>query len=211
VSAPAQTPDPSVTTKIAGELGVRHGQVVAAVELLDGGATVPFIARYRKEATGALDERRTAAGGHRLRGRGQGRAGRGRRAGRRAGDPQRAVRMLRGEKEEILDLELDPAEVTPDTPGGHAGLSDYEELIAAHAGVADQGRPGDRWLAETVHWAWRTRFLVRLTVDLRTRLWQNAEQDAVGVFAANLRDLLLAAPAGAPPRAWRRWTTWRPA
>ena len=42
--------------RIAGELGVREGQVTAAVELLDGGATVPFIARYRKEATGALDD-----------------------------------------------------------------------------------------------------------------------------------------------------------
>jgi uncharacterized protein len=107
----------------------------------------------------------------------------------------RILAMLRGEKEEILSLELDPAEVTPDA-GGPAALSDYEDLIAAHFGLADQGRPGDRWLAETVHWAWRTRFLVRLSVDLRMRLWQRAEQDAVGVFAANLRDLLLAAPAG---------------
>jgi protein Tex len=108
----------------------------------------------------------------------------------------RILAMLRGEKEEILSLELDPAEVTT-AAGGPAALSDYEELIAGHFGIADQGRPGDHWLAETVHWAWRTRFLVRLSVDLRMRLWQGAEQDAVGVFAANLRDLLLAAPAGA--------------
>src|SRR5215475_4690527 len=46
----------SVSTRIAEELGVREGQVAAAVELLDGGATVPFIARYRKEVTGALDD-----------------------------------------------------------------------------------------------------------------------------------------------------------
>jgi uncharacterized protein len=75
--------------------------------------------------------------------------------------------------------------------------SDYETRIAAHFGIAGRGRPGDRWLAETVSWSWRTRILVHLRVDLRMRLWQQAEEDAVGVFAANLRDLLLAAPAGA--------------
>jgi uncharacterized protein len=112
----------------------------------------------------------------------------------------RILAMLRGEKEEVLDLEMDPAESAPDSPSGPGRgpvLSDYEDLIAGHFGLADRGRPGDRWLGETVHWAWRTRFLVRLGVDLRMRLWQSAEQDAVGVFAANLRDLLLAAPAGA--------------
>jgi len=56
VTAPSQASDQSVTATIAGELGVRPGQVAAAVDLLDGGATVPFIARYRKEATGALDD-----------------------------------------------------------------------------------------------------------------------------------------------------------
>src|SRR5246127_5339434 len=55
VTTPVQAPVP-VQRRIAGELAVREGQVAAAVELLDGGATVPFIARYRKEATGALDD-----------------------------------------------------------------------------------------------------------------------------------------------------------
>jgi protein Tex len=112
----------------------------------------------------------------------------------------RILAMLRGEKEEILDLDLDPGEVTPGDPaaGPASGrYSDYETRIAEHFGIADQGRPGDRWLAETASWSWRTRILVHLRVDLRMRLWQQAEQDAVGVFAANLRDLLLAAPAGA--------------
>src|SRR5690606_32859086 len=63
----------------------------------------------------------------------------------------------------------------------------------------DQGRPADRWLADTVRLAWRTRILVRLSVDLRMRLKQAAEDEAVRIFAANLRDLLLAAPAGARP------------
>src|SRR5205814_9507775 len=53
------------------------------------------------------------------------------------------------------------------------------------------------WLAATVHWAWRTRILTHLSVDIRVRLWQAAEDEAVRVFAANVRDLLLAAPAGA--------------
>ena len=48
-----------------------------------------------------------------------------------------------------------------------------------------------------MHWAWRTRILTHLSVDVRVRLWQLAEDEAVRVFAANLRDLLLAAPAGA--------------
>jgi uncharacterized protein len=56
--------------------------------------------------------------------------------------------------------------------------------------------PSSRWLADTVRWAWRTRILVRLDLDLRLRLRQEAEDEAVRVFAANLRDLLLAAPAG---------------
>src|SRR5437660_212876 len=59
------------------------------------------------------------------------------------------------------------------------------------------GRPGDRWLTETVRWAWRTKIQVHLNIDLRMRLWTAAEQEAIRVFASNLRDLLLAAPAGA--------------
>jgi uncharacterized protein len=64
-------------------------------------------------------------------------------------------------------------------------------------GIFDQGRPGDRWLAETARWAWRTKIQVHLGIDLRMRLWTAAETEAVRVFASNLRDLLLAAPAGA--------------
>ncbi len=66
-------------------------------------------------------------------------------------------------------------------------------------GVADRGRAADRWLLDTVRWAWRTRILVHLGIDTRMKLWQVAEDEAVRVFAANLRDLLLAAPAGARP------------
>ncbi|WP_280696087.1 Tex family protein [Kitasatospora sp. GP82] len=319
-----------VERKIAEELGVREGQVKAAVDLLDGGATVPFVARYRKEATGSLDdaqlrtleerlrylreleERRSAvlesidsqgklddtlraqilgadskarlediylpykpkrrtkaqiareaglepladtlladptqdpaalAGGYLNESvADQAAALEGARAilverfgedadlvgslrermwtrGRlvatvREGKEQdgakfadyfdfaepytklpshRILAMLRGEKEEILNLDLSPLD---GSEGDLPGESDYEQRIAARFGIADRGRPADKWLTDTVRWAWRTRILVRLGIDLRTRLRQEAEDEAVRVFAANLRDLLLAAPAG---------------
>jgi uncharacterized protein len=328
-----------VDRKIAGELGVREAQVAAAVTLLDGGATVPFIARYRKEATGALDDTQLRTLEERLRYlrelaerreailesiRSQGKlddtltaqimaadskarlediylpykpkrrtkaqlareaglepladqlladpgrdpqvsaqaytdAGRGvpdvaaaldgarailaerfgedadligvlrermwsrgrlvsrvregrQEAGAKFADyfefdealrtlvSHRILAMFRGEKEEVLDLTLDPGETHPPERAGAAGdLGDYEEQIASRAGIADRGRPGDRWLADTVRWAWRTRICVHLGVDLRMRLWQRAEDEAVAVFAANVRDLLLAAPAGPRP------------
>ncbi|MFD5562831.1 Tex family protein [Kitasatospora griseola] len=320
-----------VERKIAEELGVRENQVQAAVGLLDGGATVPFIARYRKEATGALDdtqlrtleerlrylreleERRTAvlesidsqgklddtlraqilaadskarlediylpykpkrrtkaqiareaglepladtlladpaqdpvalAAGYAneqvadaaaalegarailverfgedadlvgslrermwTRGRLVAKVRDGKEQdGAKFADyfdfaepytklpSHRILAMLRGEKEEALDLELSPYDGAEeaDLPGA----SDYEQRISARFGIADRGRPADKWLTDTVRWAWRTRILVRLGIDLRTRLRAEAEDEAVRVFAANLRDLLLAAPAG---------------
>jgi uncharacterized protein len=338
-STPRVVPLP-VSRRIADEIGVRTEQVTAAVELLDGGATVPFIARYRKEMTGALDdaqlrtleerlrylreldERRTAIlesiqaqgklddaleqrimaadskarlediylpykpkrrtkaqiareaglepladlllaepdhdpqqaaapyvspdGGvadvaaaldgarailverfgedadliGELRERmwsagrlvARVRAGQ-EEAGAKFADyfdfaepftrlpSHRILAAFRGEKEEVLDLTMDAQDETADAPdGGLAGApSRYEESIARRFGITDAGRPADRWLAETVRWAWRTRILVHLGVDLRMRLWQRAEDEAVRVFAANLRDLLLAAPAGARP------------
>ena len=105
----------------------------------------------------------------------------------------RILALFRGEKEEILDLKLDPEPegATPGVPGL------YENRIAARVGVSAQGRPADKWLSDAVRWAWRTRMESSLAVDLRVRLWQKAEEDGVKVFAGNLRDLLLAAPAGA--------------
>ncbi|MEV6264771.1 Tex family protein [Streptomyces sp. NPDC051784] len=103
----------------------------------------------------------------------------------------RVLAMLRGEKEDVLDLVLEPEE-----PSQEPGPSSYENMIARRFGVADRGRPGDKWLGDTVRWAWRTRILVHLGIDLRLRLRTAAEDEAVRVFASNLRDLLLAAPAG---------------
>jgi uncharacterized protein len=101
----------------------------------------------------------------------------------------RILAMFRGEKEEMLELTLEPTADEEADPG-------YEARIAARFGIDDQGRAADKWLADTVRWAWRTRILVHLGIDLRTRLRGAAEDEAVRVFAANLRDLLLAAPAG---------------
>jgi len=324
-----QTPDrpaQSVDQRIAGELGVAVRQVMAAVELLDGGATVPFIARYRKEATGMLDDAQLRTLEERLRylrelderreailiqigaqgkltgeleaqiraaeskarledlylpykpkrrtkaqiareaglepladlllgdptrdphteaanfvdpdknvpdaaaaldgarailaerfaedadllgGLRESMAARGSLTSRvREGQEQKGAKfadyfefsepftrlpshrilaLFRGEKEEILDLTLEPG----------AEDAEFEARIAERFGLRDEQRPADQWLAATVHWAWRTRILTHLSVDIRVRLWQAAEDEAVRVFAANLRDLLLAAPAGA--------------
>jgi uncharacterized protein len=323
----------SVEQRIAEELGVREGQVKAAVDLLDGGSTVPFIARYRKEATGMLDDAQLRTLEERLRYlrelderriavldsiRSQGKLDEALEAqilaadskarlediylpykpkrrtkaqiAREAGlqplaegllgdpaqDPQalaagfvdadrgvadasaaldgarailverfaedadligelrekmwsagrlsskvragketegakfadyfdfaepftkmpshRVLAMFRGEKEEVLDLTVEPS--AEDTAEVRTGPSGYELRIAQRFGVDDRGRPADKWLTDTVRWAWRTKILLHLGIDLRMRLRQQAEDEAVRVFAANLRDLLLAAPAG---------------
>ncbi|SFC45630.1 Tex family protein [Streptomyces aidingensis] len=108
----------------------------------------------------------------------------------------RVLALLRGEKENVLELTLDPAAEPAEDAGPAEGPSPYERAIAARFAIERRGRAADDWLAETVRWAWRTRVLVHLQLDLRSRLRSAAEDDAVAVFAANLRDLLLAAPAG---------------
>jgi protein Tex len=105
----------------------------------------------------------------------------------------RILALFRGEKEEILDLQLQP-EAQPPVTGVPTS---YELKIMQRFAISDQKRPGDRWLVETVRWAWRTKIQLHLNLDLRMRLWTEAETEAVRVFASNLRDLLLAAPAGA--------------
>ncbi|CUU21516.1 Transcription accessory protein S1 RNAbinding domain CDS [Bradyrhizobium sp.] len=104
----------------------------------------------------------------------------------------RILAMFRGEKEEVLDLQIQ-AEAEASPPGVPSA---YELKIMKRFGIADLKRAGDRWLIDTVRWAWRTKIQVHLNIDLRMRLWNAAETEAVRVFASNLRDLLLAAPAG---------------
>ncbi|PPD46602.1 MAG: RNA-binding transcriptional accessory protein [Methylocystis sp.] len=101
----------------------------------------------------------------------------------------RILALFRGEKEEMLELEM--------APEAEPGAGGYESRIARRYQIEDRGRPGDKWLLETARWAWRTKIELHLAVDARSRLWKFAEEEAIRVFAENLRDLLLAAPAGA--------------
>ncbi|MDQ7251311.1 Tex family protein [Dongia sedimenti] len=320
----------SISARIAEELNVREAQVTATIELLDGGATVPFVARYRKEATGGLDdtqlrtlderlkylremdERRTAilksieeqgkltpqlqeqidaadskarledlylpykpkrrTKAHIAREAGlepladlllndptrgpeteaaafvdaekgvadvkaaldgamqilmerfaenadlvgalrdyvwshgkltsklvEGKA----EAGAKFSDyfdaseaiakipSHRALALLRGRNEEFLTLAL----VLDEEPKGKE-LGPCERTIAARFGIIDQKRPADAWLQEVVRWTWRVKLKLQIDVELMTRLRQAAETEAVRVFASNLKDILMAAPAG---------------
>ena len=319
--------DPRIAARIAGEVGARPEQVRAAVNLLDGGATVPFIARYRKEVTGGLDDtqlrllaerltylrelearratilksieeqgkltddltttimgvatkaeledlylpfkpkRRTRAQIARERGleplaeailadrkanppalaesyvteevpgtkealegardiiieglsenaallsqlraymrdkamlrarvlKGKQEAGakfsdyfdHAERWNKVAG--HRALAMMRGRDEEVLGLEI---EVDADLADP---VKPAERLVAAALQTQGNGT-GDQWLREVAGWAWRTRLSVSLSIDLMVELRERAETEAIAVFARNLKDLLLAAPAGA--------------
>jgi protein Tex len=105
----------------------------------------------------------------------------------------RALALFRGSNEGVLRLSLTVDEderVAEGTPGA------CERAIAAHAGIRSAGRPADTWLAETVRATWRTKLRSRLETDLFKRLRDRAEEEAIAVFGNNLRDLLLAAPAG---------------
>ncbi len=322
----------TIVSRIAAELGVREAQVAAAVALLDGGATVPFVARYRKEATGSLDDaqlrqlkerlgalrdleerraavlksirdqgkldpkleaallaaetrarlddiylpfrpkRRTKAeiareaglapladlllskpdalpealadrftdatrgvtdgaaaleGARAIlverfgedadlvgslreavwtRGRMVAKVKKGQaEAGAKFSDyfdfaeapaklpSHRVLALFRGERDGVLDLDIR----SEPEPEGRDAPAAPELAIGQRFGVARRGRPGDAWMAETVRQAWRSRILPRLDTDLRTRLREAAEAEAARIFASNLRDLLLAAPAGA--------------
>ncbi|MDN5869503.1 MAG: RNA-binding transcriptional accessory protein [Nitrococcus sp.] len=106
----------------------------------------------------------------------------------------RALALLRGRRERVLRLRL----VMPDELDGPRGAASAgERMIAAHLGLAEGSRPGDRWLAEMVRFTWRVKLLTRLETDLFARLKAAADSEAIRVFGRNLRDLLLAAPAGA--------------
>ncbi|HEX2603104.1 MAG TPA: Tex family protein [Oxalicibacterium sp.] len=110
----------------------------------------------------------------------------------------RALALFRGRREEMLtvNLRLDSEEEKPKWDAPH---NPCEERIAKRFGVSNQGRPADKWLADTVRWTWRVKVFMHLETELMTTLREKAEQEAIHVFARNLKDLLLAAPAG--PRA----------
>ena len=107
----------------------------------------------------------------------------------------RVLALLRGEKEGVLSVDLSEAD-TRDADAQAKARASFETAVARSLGIAESGRAADTWLMTSARLAWRTRILTRLSVDLRVRLFQRAEEESVRVFAANLRDVLLAAPAG---------------
>ena len=106
----------------------------------------------------------------------------------------RALAMLRGRNEEILtlDIEIDADQTASPKP--------VERLVAEAAKVPVPPKlPGDIWLLEACRWTWRVKLSLSVSLDLMTRLRERAEDEAITVFARNLKDLLLAAPAGTRP------------
>lgn len=110
----------------------------------------------------------------------------------------RALALLRGRREEILSVSL-RLDSEPEKPKWDAPHNLCESRIAARFGVRNQGRPADKWLSDSVRWAWRVKVFMHLETELMTGLRERSEAEAINVFARNLKDLLLAAPAG--PRA----------
>ncbi len=102
----------------------------------------------------------------------------------------RALALFRGRNEDLLSLTLKP------------GAEDKEEhllcaqFVARHLAIKDTAKPAEAWLAETARLAWKIKLFTRIDLDLKLRLREAAELEAIRVFASNLRDLLLAAPAG---------------
>ncbi|MGP5712838.1 Tex family protein [Vreelandella alkaliphila] len=102
----------------------------------------------------------------------------------------RALAMFRGRNEGILSLAIR-------LPGEEdAPIHPAQVAIAKQVGISDEGRPADKWLSEVVRWTWRVKLYTALETELLGRLREQAELTAIEVFAANLKDLLLAAPAG---------------
>ncbi|MCJ8169375.1 Tex family protein [Atopomonas sediminilitoris] len=105
----------------------------------------------------------------------------------------RALAIFRGRNEGILSVVL---RVGDEAPGQ---MHPAEPIIAAHVGISQQGRAADKWLGDVVRWTWKVKLYTHLETELLGDLREQAEDEAIRVFASNLKDLLLAAPAG--PRA----------
>lgn len=103
----------------------------------------------------------------------------------------RLLALMRARNEGVIELELAPA---LDMEQGHL---EGEGRVAAHADIRDRGRAADAWLRETVRLTWRVKLHLHLTLDLFGRVREGAEDEAIRVFGDNLKDLMLAAPAGA--------------
>ncbi len=116
----------------------------------------------------------------------------------------RMLALFRASKEEIVDLALVPFSTSaPKVVASDAldeaiaaGHAEAEGRVAVHVGIADQGRAADRWLLDTVRQTWRVKLHLHLTIDLFGQTRAAAEDEAIRIFGDNLKDLLMAAPAG---------------
>ena len=104
----------------------------------------------------------------------------------------RALAMLRGRNEEVLFLELE-------LDADYTGTVKPAEQMVMDAYAIGKSKPGDQWLATVAGWAWRVKISLHLSLELMTELRERAGQEAITVFARNLKDLLLASPAGSRP------------
>jgi len=104
----------------------------------------------------------------------------------------RILALFRGRKEGFLTINTEIDEAQTDA----RALSTMEHKIARHFSIEDLGRAADQWLLEAVKWTWRIKVRTSLDMDLKKRLREKAEEAAIDVFGKNLKDLLLAAPAG---------------
>ncbi|MBN8885431.1 MAG: RNA-binding transcriptional accessory protein [Rudaea sp.] len=102
----------------------------------------------------------------------------------------RLLALFRARNEGFLDLDLEPG---TDAEQGHA---EGEGRIAVHFDISERGRPADAWLRETCRQLWRIKLMLQLTLDLFGRAREAAEDEAIRVFGSNLKDLMMAAPAG---------------
>jgi uncharacterized protein len=110
----------------------------------------------------------------------------------------RALALFRGRREEMLTVTL-RLDTEVEKPKWDAPLNPCESRVAMRFSVSNQNRLADKWLMDTVRWAWRVKIFLHLDTELMGKLREEAEGEAIRVFARNLKDLLLAAPAG--PRA----------
>ena len=111
--------------------------------------------------------------------------------------PHRALALFRGRKENLLKVALKlPEDLQAAATPGLAVFNACERSIASRFGIEDRKQPADAWLLQTAHWTWQVKLSWQLETDLLTELRERAEEEAIRVFAHNLHDLLLAAPAG---------------
>ncbi|WP_276895008.1 Tex family protein [Frischella perrara] len=104
----------------------------------------------------------------------------------------RALAMFRGRNEGFLQLSLNADPLSEEPPKE----SYCEQLIIEHLNIHFNDQPADKWRKAVINWTWRIKILMHMETDLMTTLRERAEEEAINVFAANLHDMLMAAPAG---------------